>query len=127
MDEKVLWVDGIHVQARLEDEAQCLLVIIGATPEGKKEIVGPIDDVRESTQSWRERLLDLKRRGLTMGPELATADGALGFWQAVEQIRPKTRGHRCWVHKTASDGLRQFYRSVIFRVHHCCLLMPYAR
>jgi putative transposase len=65
------WVDGIHVQARLEDAAQCLLVIIGATPEGKKELVGLIDGVRESAQSWKELLLDLKRRGLAMGPELA--------------------------------------------------------
>ena len=96
------WVDGIHVQARLEDEAQCLLVIIGATPEGKKELVGLIDGVRESAQSWRELLLDLKRRGLTAGPELAVADGALGFWQAIEEVWPKTRGQRCWVHKTAN-------------------------
>jgi len=96
------WADGIHVQARLEDDAQCLLVIIGATPEGKKELVGLIDGVRESTQSWRELLLDLKRRGLVIGPELAVADGALGFWQAVEDVWPKTRGQRCWVHKTAN-------------------------
>ena len=91
------WVDGIHVQARLEDAAQCLLVIIGATPEGKKELVGLIDGVRESAQSWRELLLDLKRRGLATAP-----DGALGFWQAVEEVWPKTRGQRCWVHKTAN-------------------------
>ncbi len=83
------WVDGIHVQARLEDAAQCLLVVIGATPEGKKELVGLIDGVRE-------------RRGLAMGPELAVADGALGFWQAVEEVWPQTRGQRCWVHKTAN-------------------------
>ena len=96
------WVDGIHVQARLEDAAQCLLVIIGATPEGKKELVGLIDGVRESAQSWRELLLDLKRRGLAMPPELAVADGALGFWQAIEEVWPATRGQRCWVHKTAN-------------------------
>jgi putative transposase len=96
------WADGIHVQARLEDEAQCLLVIIGATPEGKKELVGLIDGVRESAQSWRELLLDLKRRGLAIAPELAVADGALGFWQAIEEIWPMTRGQRCWVHKTAN-------------------------
>jgi len=96
------WVDGIHVQARLEDDAQCLLVIIGATPEGRKELVGLIDGVRESAQSWKELLLDLKRRGLAMGPELAVADGALGFWQAVEEVWPKTCGQRCWVHKTAN-------------------------
>jgi transposase-like protein len=96
------WVDGIHVQARLEDDAQCLLVIIGATPEGKKELVGLTDGVRESTRSWKELLLDLKRRGLSMGPELAVADGALGFWQALEEVWPRTRGQRCWVHKTAN-------------------------
>ena len=96
------WVDGIHVQARLEDAAQCLLVIIGATPEGKKELVGLIDGVRESAQSWKELLLDLKRRGLAIGPELAVADGALGFWQAIEEVWPQTRGQRCWVHKTAN-------------------------
>jgi transposase-like protein len=97
-----VWADGIHVQARLEDDPQCLLVIIGATPEGNKELVGLVDGVRESAQSWRELLLDLKRRGLAMGPELAVADGALGFWQAIEEVWPNTRGQRCWVHKTAN-------------------------
>ena len=90
-------------QARLEDAAQCLLVIIGATPEGKKELVGLIDDVRESAQSWKELLLDLKRRGTCDGPKLAIADGALGFWQAIEEVWPQNRrGERCWVHKTAN-------------------------
>ena len=97
-----MWADGIYVQARLEDHAQCLLVIIGATLEGKKEFVGITDGVRESAQSWRELLLDLKRRGLAIGPELAVADGALGFWQALEEVWPKARGQRCWVHKTAN-------------------------
>jgi putative transposase len=96
------WADGIHVQARLEDDAQCLLVIIGATPEGNKELVGLTDGVRESVQSWQELLLDLRRRGLSLGPELAVADGALGFWKALEEVWPKTRGQRCWVHKTAN-------------------------
>ena len=96
------WVDGIHVQARLEDDAQCLLVIIGATAEGKKELVGLADGIRESAQSWKELLLDLKRRGLTIGPQLAVADGALGFWKAIEEVWPKTRAQRCWVHKTAN-------------------------
>jgi putative transposase len=96
------WVDGIYVQARLEDDAQCLLVIIGATAEGKKEVVGLADGIRESAQSWKELLLDLKRRGLTIGPQLAVADGALGFWKAIEQAWPKTRAQRCWVHKTAN-------------------------
>jgi transposase-like protein len=96
------WVDGIHVQARLEDEAHCLLVIIGATPEEKKELVGLIDGVRESARSWKELLLDLKRRGLVMGPELTIADGALGFWKALAEVWRNTREQRCWVHKTAN-------------------------
>jgi transposase-like protein len=96
------WVDGIYVQARLEDDAQCLLVIIGATAEGKKELVGLADGIRESAQSWKELLLDLKRRGLTMAPQLAVADGALGFWKAIDEVWPKTRAQRCWVHKTAN-------------------------
>ena len=97
-----VWADGIYVQARLEDDAQCLLVIIGATPEGKKELVGLADGLRESAQSWRELLLDLKRRGLSTGPELAVGDGALGFWRALEEVWPKTHAQRCWVHKTAN-------------------------
>jgi putative transposase len=96
------WVDGIYVQTRLEDDAQCLLVIIGATAEGKKELVGIADGIRESAQSWKELLLDLKRRGLTIGPQLAVADGALGFWKAIDQVWPKTYAQRCWVHKTAN-------------------------
>ena len=96
------WVDGIYVQARLEDDAQCLLVIIGATAEGKKELVGLADGIRESAQSWKELLLALKRRGLAMAPLLAVADGALGFWKAIEEVWPKTRAQRCWVHKTAN-------------------------
>ena len=108
------WADGIHVQARLEDDAQCLLVIIGATPEGKKELVGLIDGVRESAQSWRELLLDLKRRGLAVAPELAIADGALGFWKAIEEVWPRTRSQRCWVSSGSIRGLpacAQWYRA----------------
>ena len=104
-----VWADGIHLQARLEDDAQCILVIIGATPEGKKELIGFTDGTRESAHDWRTLLLDLKRRGLVIGPELAVAKpalakagGALGFWQAIEEVWPKTRGQRCWVHKTAN-------------------------
>ena len=96
------WVDGIHLEARLEDQAQCILVIIGATPEGKKELVGFTDGMRESAQSWRDLLLDLKRRGLSGTPELAVADGALGFWKALGEVWPTTREQRCWVHKTAN-------------------------
>jgi putative transposase len=96
------WADGIHLEARLEDQAQCILVIIGATPEGKKELVGFTDGMRESAESWRELLLDLRRRGLAVAPELAVADGALGFWKALGEVWPTTREQRCWVHKTAN-------------------------
>jgi transposase-like protein len=97
-----VWADGIHLQARLEDDAQCILVVIGATPEGKKELIGFTDGTRESAHDWRALLLDLKRRGLAIAPELAVADGALGFWKALGEVWPKTRGQRCWVHKTAN-------------------------
>jgi mutator family transposase len=88
------WADGIHLEARLEEQAQCILVIIGATPEGKKELVGFTDGMRESSQSWRDLLLDLKRRGLTTAPQIAVADGALGFWKALGEVWPTTREQR---------------------------------
>ena len=97
-----VWADGIYLQARLEDEKQCILVLIGATPEGRKELVGFTDGARESAQDWRELLLDLKRRGLEVRPELVIADGALGFWKAAGEVWPTTREQRCWVHKTAN-------------------------
>ena len=97
-----VWADGIHLQARLEDEKQCILVLIGATPEGKKELLGFTDGARESAQDWRELLLDLKARGLSAAPKLAVADGAIGFWKAVGEVWPTTREQRCWVHKTAN-------------------------
>src|ERR1700680_3488826 len=97
-----VWADGIHLQARLEDDAQCILVLLGATPEGTKELIGFTDGFRESAHDWRTLLLDLKRRGLAIAPELAVADGALGFWKALGEVWPKTREQRCWVHKTAN-------------------------
>ena len=97
-----MWADGIYLQARLEDAKQCILVIIGATPEGRKELLGFTDGARESAQDWRELLLDLKNRGLAVAPELAVADGALGFWKALGELWPTTREQRCWVHKTAN-------------------------
>ena len=97
-----VWADGIYLQARLEDAKHCILVIIGATPEGKKELLGFTDGARESAQDWRELLLDLKNRGLVIAPELAVADGALGFWKALGEIWRTTREQRCWVHKTAN-------------------------
>jgi transposase-like protein len=97
-----LWADGVYLQARMEPQAECMLVLIGATPEGKKELVGFQVGVRESAQSWRELLTDLKARGLAVAPELATGDGALGFWRALEEVFPTTRHQRCWVHKAAN-------------------------
>jgi transposase-like protein len=97
------WADGIHTGVRAEDDArQCLLVIIGVTPDGKKELVTIGDGLRESSESWREVLRNLKARGLEAGPLLAVGDGALGFWAALEEIYPATRHQRCWVHKTAN-------------------------
>jgi putative transposase len=96
------WVDGIHFGVRLEEANQCVLVIIGATAEGKKELVVLADGFRESEQSWKEVLLGLKRRGLTIDPKLAVGDGALGFWKALPQVFGETRVQRCWVHKTAN-------------------------
>lgn len=95
------WADGVSFDTRLE-ERQCLLVVIGATDQGRKELVAITDGYRESEQSWRELLLDLKQRGLTQGPELAIGDGALGFWKALRQVYGQTREQRCWVHKTAN-------------------------
>ncbi len=96
------WVDGVYFQARLEQSKQCFLVIIGADEAGNKELVGFWDGFRESEQSWSELLLDLKSRGLTMGPKRATGDGALGFWKALRKVYSETRQQRCWVHKTAN-------------------------
>jgi putative transposase len=106
-----LWADGVYLQARMEPQAECMLVLIGATPEGKKELVGFHVGVRESAQSWRELLVDLKARGLVVAPELATGDGALGFWKALEAVFPSTRHQRCWVHK-ASNVLNKLPNSV---------------
>ena len=94
-----IWVDGVYLQARMQ-EKQCMLVIIGADDTGKKHVLAISDGYRESTQSWREVLLDLKHRGLPALPKLAVGDGALGFWQACAEIFPDTATQRCWVHKT---------------------------
>ena len=94
-----VWADGVYLQARMEDNASCMLVIIGTTPEGKKELLGFRVGVRESAQSWRELLIDLRKRGLAIAPEIAVGDGAMGFWKAIEEIFPSTRHQRCWQHK----------------------------
>ena len=97
-----IWADGIHLQARLEENAQCILVLIGATPEGNKELIGFTDGLRESAESWRGLMLKLMQRGLRDAPKIAVGDGALGFWKALGDVWPTTREQRCWVHKTAN-------------------------
>lgn len=97
-----IWADGVHFNIRLEEDRQCILVLMGATPEGKKELIAVLDGHRESEQSWKTLLLDVKSRGLTVDPKLAIGDGALGFWKALPQVFPTTRTQRCWVHKTAN-------------------------
>jgi transposase-like protein len=100
-----VWADGIHVKVRLEDDAnkkQCILVLMGATADGTKELIAVVDGYRESEQSWSEMLLSLKHRGLAIAPKIAVGDGALGFWAALRKQFPETREQRCWVHKTAN-------------------------
>lgn len=97
-----LWADGIYFNIRLSDDRPCVLVLMGATEDGAKELIAMIDGQRESEQSWLELLLDVKARGLIEAPMLATGDGALGFWKALKQVYPSTRQQRCWVHKTVN-------------------------
>jgi len=93
------WADGIYFSPRMAHDKQCVLVIIAADALGNKDIVGLMDGYRESAQSWKELLLDLKRRGLQASPELAVGDGALGFWKALREVYGEAREQRCWVHK----------------------------
>jgi transposase-like protein len=97
-----IWADGVHFNIRLEEDRQCILVLMGATADGKKELIAVVDGFRESEQSWLGLLLDVKARGLVIDPKLAIGDGALGFWKAIRQVYPQTREQRCWVHKTAN-------------------------
>jgi len=97
-----VWADGIHFNIRLEEDRQCILVLMGATADGTKELIAVQDGHRESEQSWSSMLLDLKSRGLTIDPKVAVADGALGFWAAARKAWPNTREQRCWVHKTVN-------------------------
>ena len=109
-----IWADGIHVNVRLEDtenKRQCMLVVLGATVDGHKELIAVMDGYRESEQCWTELLVDLQQRGLTLAPQLAVGDGALGFWAALRKVYPETREQRCWVHKTA-NVLSKLPRSV---------------
>jgi transposase-like protein len=97
-----VWADGVYFNIRLEGGRQCILVLLGATADGKKELIAIQDGQRESEQSWKELLLDCQSRGLTVEPSLAIGDGALGFWKAARQLWSETREQRCWVHKTAN-------------------------
>jgi putative transposase len=97
-----VWADGVHFNIRLEEDRQCILVLLGATADGHKELIAVVDGYRESEQSWKALLLEVKSRGLVVDPKLATGDGALGFWKALPQVYPTTREQRCWVHKTAN-------------------------
>jgi transposase-like protein len=97
-----VWADGVHFNIRLEGGRQCILVLMGATADGKKELIALADGYRESEQSWRELLLDVKARGLEVEPALAIGDGALGSWKAMRQVWDTTKEQRCWVHKTAN-------------------------
>ena len=100
-----LWADGVYFNVRLEDpnnRKQCILVLMGATSEGKKELIAITDGYRESEQSWTELLLDAKSRGLATEPKCAIGDGALGFWASLAKVYPTTRRQRCWVHKTCN-------------------------
>jgi transposase-like protein len=97
-----VWADGIYFGCRLTDERPCVLVLMGATAEGKKELIAIVDGQRESEASWTAVLLDLKDRGMTIAPKLASGDGSLGFWLAMAKVFPQTVQQRCWVHKTAN-------------------------
>jgi putative transposase len=98
-----VWADGVYFAPRLEHDRQCILVLIGADASGRKELLAIEDGFRESEQSWHELLVRLRdENGLAIDPELATGDGALGFWQAARKVWPTTRQQRCWVHKTVS-------------------------
>jgi putative transposase len=97
-----VWADGVHFNIRLEEDRQCILVLMGATADGQKELIALSDGFRESEQSWKALLLDCQARGMTLAPTLAVGDGALGFWKALRQVFPATKEQRCWVHKTAN-------------------------
>jgi transposase-like protein len=121
-----VWADGVYCQARLEDERSCLLVVMGADSFGNKELLAVVDGIRESKQSWRELLLDLKHRGLNVSPKLAICDGALGFQAAAAELWPSTRIQRCWVHKTGNvlDKLPKAVQSSAKRLIHEQYMAP---
>jgi transposase-like protein len=120
------WVDGIYFNVRLDTDRQCLLVVIGARPDGTKELLAIDDGFRESADSWRSLLRDLKRRGFAQGPAVATGDGALGFWVALAEEFPQTTPQLCWVHKTANvlEKLPQSLQGKAKQMLHDIYLAP---
>lgn len=120
-----LWADGVHSNVRMDDRL-CLLVIIGVTEQGIKELIGVYDGYRESSASWYELLISLRQRGLTVSPKLATGDGALGFWDALSKVYPQCQRQRCWVHKTANvlDKLPKSVQPKVKSALHDIYLAP---
>ena len=112
-----VWADGVHFNIRLEGGRQCILVLMGATAEGKKELITIGDGYRESEQSWKELLLDCKARGLEVEPSLAIGDGALGFWKAMRQVWDTTREQRCWVHTIRAQSISGRFGARFSRRH----------
>ena len=121
-----VWADGVYCNARLEDERSCLLVVLGADSFGNKELLAVSDGYRESTQSWKEILLDLRSRGLTKAPALAVCDGAMGFQAAAAEVWPETRIQRCWFHKSGNvlDKLPQALQAKAKGMLHDMYLAP---
>ncbi len=121
-----VWADGVHFNIRLEEDRQCLLVLMGATSEGKKDLIAVADGYRESEQSWRQLLLDCKQRGLIVDPKLAVGDGALGFWKALRQVYSTTGEQRCWVHKSANvlDKMHKRVQSKAKEMLHAIWMAP---
>ena len=114
-----IWADGVHFNIRLEEDRQCILVLMGPTPEGKRELIAVADGFRESEQSWLQPLLDGKQRGLVIDPKLAVADDALGFWKALPQVYLAAPAQRCWVHKLA-NVLERCPSACSPRPRRCC-------
>jgi transposase-like protein len=112
-----VWADGVHFNIRLEEGRQCILVLMGATADGKKELIAIADGFRESEQSWKELLLDCKARGLEIEPHLAIGDGALGFWKAMRQVWDTTKEQRCWVHTIRAQSVFGRLRTRVGRRH----------
>jgi putative transposase len=121
-----VWADGVYCNARLEDERSCLLVVMGADSFGNKELLAVSDGYRESTQSWKEILLDLRSRGLTKAPALAVCDGAMGFQAAAAEVWPETHIQRCWFHKSGNvlDKLPKALQAKAMGMLHDMYLAP---